>query len=63
MMVQHVKNIFPKLQINYVPEVLNVHMNENFKKFYFFERIYCLKQWKINFWDRKWDFLKYFFKS
>ena len=34
-----------------IPEVLNVHVNENFKKSTFF-RIFFFKLWKINFWEK-----------
>ena len=50
-------------RINFdVPEVLNVHVNETNKKINFFRRIFFFKQWKIKFWERKSDFLKYFLK-
>ena len=45
-----------------VPEVLNVHVNESKKKSTSFRKIFFSKQWKINFWERKCDFLKYFKK-
>ena len=45
-----------------VPEVLNDRVNENNKKIYFFSEEFFFKQWKFNFWERKCDFLKYFFK-
>ena len=32
------------------------------KKSTFFRKIFFSKQWKMNFWERKCDFLKYFFK-
>ena len=46
----------------YVPEVLNVHVNENEKKTTFFRKTFFCKQWKNNFWEKKCDFLKYFLK-
>ena len=43
----------------YVPEVLNVHGNEGKEKSTYVERFFS-KQWKINFWERKCDFLSTF---
>ena len=45
----------------YVPEVLNVHVNESKKNVLFLE--FFIKQWKINVWERKCDCIYYFFKS
>ena len=47
----------------YVPEVPIVHMNESKKKnLLFLERFFFSSREKINFRERKRDFLKYFFK-
>ena len=45
-----------------MPEVLNVHVNGSRKKSTFFRKIFLFKHWKINFWERKFDFFKYFLK-
>ena len=45
------------LHFLHVPEVLNVHVNEIKKKIYYSSTIFIFKQWKINFWERKCDFL------
>ena len=40
----------------HVPEALNVHVKKKIIKVYFFLKNFFSKQWKINFWERKWDF-------
>ena len=47
-----------KPSVFYVPEVLNVHVNESKKKSTFFRKIF-FKQWKINFWIRQCDYFSF----
>ena len=49
-------------QDTHVSEVLNVHANESKNKPTLFRKIFFSKQGKINFWERRCDFVKYFFK-
>ena len=51
------------LKFKNVPEVLNVHVNENNKKIYFFSKDFFFSSSEKLTFEKENDFLKYFFES